>query len=178
MAKVHAEGLPLASASDFLKKNGLEKEAEGLHVAPGAAPFMLRVKRGKALEILRAKGLLEKFISESWPTGATATGKAKMDWYDRCYQKWLNRGGADEDEEEDPISDAEEIQILEKELQNYLAKNLGLLEPGMTPWKSADGQSHVEFQVDDKGRRIDILAKDKSGNPVVIEPRQAEATKR
>jgi len=39
----------------------------------------------------------------------------------------------------------------------------------MTLWKAADGQSPVEFQVDESGRRIDILGKDKEGIPVVIE---------
>jgi len=166
MAQALSKSLPLASASAFLKANGAE--VEDLEVTPGEDPFIRRAKSGKALEVLRAKGLLEKFISEFWPRGKTAIGQRRMARYDLCYRKWLDLDGKDEDEEE-PISDAEEIQILEKELQNYLAKNPGLLESGMTLWKSADGQSPVEFQVDDKGRRIDILAKDKSGIPVVIE---------
>jgi hypothetical protein len=130
--------------------------------------------RGKALEVLRLRGLLEKFISERWPMGATAAGKRKMDWYDRCYLRWTSRAGPegldpDEDGGKDLASDAEEFQILEWELQKYLAKNPGLLEPGMTLWKSADGQSPIEFPVDESGRRIDILGKDKEGIPVVIE---------
>jgi RecB family endonuclease NucS len=84
----------------------------------------------------------------------------------RLGQEGLEPAG---DEDEEKVSDAEEFQILEKGLQSYLAKNLALVEGGMTLWKSADGQSAIEFSVDEKGRRIDILAKDKSGTPVVIE---------
>jgi len=168
MAKVFTEGLPLTSARAFLERNGFGPEAEDLD-APVASPFIRRAKRGEALEVLRAHGLLEKFISECWPTGTTAIGQRKMDWYDRCYRKRLGLGSTDKDEEDEPVSDAEEVQIVEMELQNYLANNLGVLEPGMTLWKFAGGQSPVEFPVDEKRRRIDILARDKSGNPVVIE---------
>ncbi|HUB19678.1 MAG TPA: endonuclease NucS domain-containing protein [Acidobacteriaceae bacterium] len=54
----------------------------------------------------------------------------------------------------------------ETHLRDYLAKNLGLLEPGLSLW-TGSGSDSVEFAVE--GRRIDILAKDKTGVPVVIE---------
>jgi len=178
MTKVPNPGMPLASVSAFLEAHGFGAEAKGLDDDPGADKFKRRAKKGKALKILRAERLLERFISECWPDGATPTGKRKMNWYDLGYLKWVERFGSeslgpdvddDVDEPEEQFSDAEEFQILEKELQNYLAKNPGLLEAGMTLWKAADGQSPVEFQVDESGRRIDILGKDKEGIPVVIE---------
>ena len=42
------------------------------------------------------------------------------------------------------------------------------IEDGLEPWPAPDKPA-VEFPVDDRGRRIDILAKDRDGTPVVIE---------
>ena len=54
----------------------------------------------------------------------------------------------------------------EEHLRDYLAKNLSILEASLTLWDGSEVEA-VEFPVD--GRRIDILAKDKSGVPVVVE---------
>jgi hypothetical protein len=54
----------------------------------------------------------------------------------------------------------------EAHLRDYLAKNLSILEDGLILW-SPNGASAIEFQLE--GRRIDILVKDRSGIPVVIE---------
>ncbi|WP_372986723.1 endonuclease NucS domain-containing protein [Marinobacter sp.] len=54
----------------------------------------------------------------------------------------------------------------EKDLQNYLAKNLHLLEPGLTLFED-EGINGLEFPAG--GRFIDILATDSRGNFVVIE---------
>ncbi len=53
----------------------------------------------------------------------------------------------------------------ESHLRDYLARNLHLLEPGLLLWSSE--LESVEFDVD--GRRIDILAKDRTGTPLIIE---------
>lgn len=53
----------------------------------------------------------------------------------------------------------------EAHLRDYLAKNLSLLEPGLTLW-TGDVDS-IEYAIE--GRRIDILARDKSGLPVIVE---------
>jgi hypothetical protein len=58
---------------------------------------------------------------------------------------------------------------LEEHLRDYLAKNLRVLEDGMTLWPVDRGQRAVEFRVNEKNRRIDILARDASGIPTVIE---------
>ena len=55
---------------------------------------------------------------------------------------------------------------LEAHLRDYLAKNLGLLEPGLTLWTGTEAES-VEYALEN--RRIDILAKDRGGVPVVVE---------
>jgi RecB family endonuclease NucS len=68
------------------------------------------------------------------------------------------------DEEE---NDADRF-VYESDLRDYLAKNLRIIESGMTLWSFPNGQSAVEFDLDDR-RRIDILARDAHGVPVVIE---------
>jgi hypothetical protein len=57
--------------------------------------------------------------------------------------------------------------LLERDLQRYLAENLECLEPGLKLYE-ADGIKGVEFEAGG-GRRIDILASDKSGAFVVLE---------
>lgn len=54
----------------------------------------------------------------------------------------------------------------EKDLQNYLAKNLHLIEQGLQLFED-EGVNGLEFPVG--GRFVDILATDSSGNYVVIE---------
>jgi hypothetical protein len=56
--------------------------------------------------------------------------------------------------------------LLERDLQRYLAENLECIEPGLTLFE-ADGIKGIEY--DAGGRRIDILAIDKSGTFVVLE---------
>lgn len=56
---------------------------------------------------------------------------------------------------------------LEKDLQRYLADNLQLIEPGLTLFQDED-ITGFEYPAGG-GRRIDILAKDKLGNFVVLE---------
>jgi len=54
----------------------------------------------------------------------------------------------------------------ERDLQNYLAKNLGAIEPGMILYEE-EGITGIQFEVG--GRFIDILAVDSKGGYVVIE---------
>ncbi len=56
--------------------------------------------------------------------------------------------------------------LLERDLQRYLAENLGCIEPGLRLYED-DGISGLEY--DAGGRRIDILATDKNGGFVVLE---------
>jgi len=74
------------------------------------------------------------------------------------------------DELEEELSDAIEASnqfAYEAHLRDYLSRNLQILEKGLTLWSGAVLGS-VEYQLSD-GRRIDILAKDSAGIPVVIE---------
>jgi hypothetical protein len=55
---------------------------------------------------------------------------------------------------------------LERDLRNYLERNLQLIEPGLEVYEE-EGIRGIEFPVG--GRFIDILARDKNGGYVVIE---------
>lgn len=61
----------------------------------------------------------------------------------------------------------------ERDLQNYLIKNLASLEPGLRLYVDEDGMSGVEF--DTGGRRIDILALDVEDRFVVVELKVSNA---
>lgn len=69
------------------------------------------------------------------------------------------------DESSESLPSASEF-AFERDLANYLAKNLESIEKGLTLFEE-DGLTGVEFNVG--GRRIDLLAVDKDGNFVVIE---------
>lgn len=72
-----------------------------------------------------------------------------------------------EPEQESPASpELSEEFAYERDLRDYLARNLQLLEPGLSLYRD-EGITGVEFPVG--GRYIDILAVDKSGNYVVVE---------
>jgi hypothetical protein len=158
----------------FLATNGLATgvdEVRQSHDRLGSYTTSLR--RAKIVALLRQKNLLDKFIKTSWQFALTPAGKKKLDRYDRIYAKFRKSGdaevgSADAATEED--SEASTKFALEEQLRDYLAENLGILEAGLSLWPVEDGDA-VEFQVDDQGpsRRIDILARDKSGSPVVIE---------
>ena len=70
--------------------------------------------------------------------------------------------------------DAEELRefAYERDLQNFLAKNIELIEPGMRLYEE-EGFQGVEFPAG--GRRIDLLAVDNEGRLVVIELKASRA---
>ena len=80
------------------------------------------------------------------------------------YEK-SEQGPSEEDLEEEIPNGSPEF-AYEKDLQNYLSKNLELIEDGLKLFEE-DGINGVEFPVG--GRFIDILATDSDGNYVVIE---------
>jgi hypothetical protein len=77
----------------------------------------------------------------------------------------LENSESDTEEDDNEYSSTGEF-AYEKDLKNYLSKNLGSVESGLRLYEE-DGIIGIEFPVG--GRYIDILAKDKNGNLVVIE---------
>jgi Endonuclease NucS C-terminal domain len=75
-------------------------------------------------------------------------------------------GTARDGREDEPSVEAAREFAFERDLRNYLVKNLGLIEPGLRLYEE-EGITGVEF--DAGGRFIDILAVDKDGHYVVVE---------
>jgi hypothetical protein len=78
----------------------------------------------------------------------------------------LLESGGEADEADDPSTLGSSEFVLERDLQHYLAENLGCIEPGLRLYEE-DGVRGIEF--DAGGRRIDILAVDREGGLVVLE---------
>lgn len=73
----------------------------------------------------------------------------------------------DEEEEGEEAAPGSSEFLLEKDLQRYLAENLECIEPGLKLYEDEDIRG-IEYEAGG-GRRIDILALDKSGTFVVLE---------
>jgi hypothetical protein len=168
------ESLPLRLAWGFLEANGLATEATEIRKSPEhLGSYTTSLKRAKIVSLLRRKDLLQIFIETNWRFALTAEGKKKLSWYDQIYSRYETSGAAAAPSTNAAADDETEAGTefaLEEQLRDYLAANLGILEPGLSLWPVENGDA-VEFQVDDQGpsRRIDILAKDRAGLPVVIE---------
>lgn len=123
---------------------------------------------GAAIQVFDKHGLMEKFISQHWPFGATPAGESRRRACVRIadeYDQFL--AAEDTDEETEQSGDVLSFQFaLEAHLRDFLAKNLNQIEPGL---KLCDigGKSGIEFPVE--GGRIDILAVDRDGAFVAIE---------
>jgi hypothetical protein len=154
--------------------SGLATEAADIRTSPERlGSYTTSLRRAKILALLRRKNLLDRFIETNWQFALAPAGKKKLKWYDQIYSRYETSGASavhstnasTEDETEAGTKFA-----LEEQLRDYLAENLGILEPGLSLWPVENGDA-VEFQVDEQGpsRRIDILAEDRGGVPVVIE---------
>ena len=168
------ESLPLRLAYTFLAANGLATEAAAIkQSSERLGSYTTSLRRAKIVALLRSKDLLKNFIETSWPFASTPLGRKKLNSYDQIYSKYEKSGSTGVSSTpappEDEIEAGNEF-ALEEQLRDYLAENLGILEPGLSLWPVENGDA-VEFQVDEQGpsRRIDILAKDHGGSPVVIE---------
>lgn len=78
-----------------------------------------------------------------------------------------------EDDEATVANGADPEFAYERDLRNYLAKNLGVIEPGLQLYDDGEGVTGLEFPVG--GRRIDILALDRRGDYVVVELKVSQA---
>jgi RecB family endonuclease NucS len=103
------------------------------------------------------------------------TSAPQILWYEKSNRTYRLRRDTDHlressEFEGQPKSEEQEFRAdasfaVESHLRDYLARNLGILEPGLRLWK--DDPPSIEFPLE--GRRIDILARDPLGAPVIIE---------
>lgn len=99
-------------------------------------------------------------------------------WYKADFEAGISDGvaatnGVDEEADEDDDHGSRTF-AYEKDLQHYLVRNLGLLEPGLKLYEDEDGEFNgVEFPVGQ--RYIDILAVGADGAYVVVETKVSRA---
>lgn len=162
-----SEVLPSRSAYPFLEASGLQAEAQTIRSTPvRMGGYTSSIPRGMVADLLKRKGLLNQFVMERWPGGGTDRGKRRIERYLRLYARFVDQGDEAGAEEDDNENIAATSFAYEDDLRDYLSDNLQIIEPGLQLWSRDQA---VEFPVDDSGRRVDILARDASGLPVVIE---------
>ena len=163
----------LPEANNFALAHGLQPELEEINrltVHPKIKAASVR--KARLLYLFESRGLLQDFIAQYWPAGATEAGQKKRNWYNlrrRLSDKFLAGDAMDDDDDSDEQTEetAEEQSFaFESDLRDFLANNLHTLEPGLRLYEEG-GRRGVEFAID--GGRIDLLAIDRSGRPVVIE---------
>jgi hypothetical protein len=172
MEKEPKAALPLRAAYDFGPKHGLADETKAIQqmLVEPVVPYVSSVRRAYFVTLLQKHQLLDTFMNEQWPYGATPGGERKRRWYlglkqryEKALQQRGNKNGAAEEDEED--SEAMKF-ALESHLRDFLASNLGVVEKGLKLYRS-DDRVGVEYPVENG--RIDLLALDQKGKFVVIE---------
>ncbi len=164
--------LPNNAAYAFAKKNGHADAAIAIRnmvIRPWNKPYKSSVRRGLLIELLQSHGLLEKFLDDSWPEGKTSEGQKSIAFSIQLkdeYNDFFESAEEASEAEEESAGEHNVTFALESHLRDSLAKNLEKIEKGLTLYRNGE-TTGVEFSVD--SGRIDILAIDKDGKPVVIE---------
>jgi hypothetical protein len=163
----------LKSAYPFLVSKGFESEVNEIRSnRQSLKPYGIStIRRVRVVALMRSHNLLDQFIEANWPLGKTAEGKKRLERYDRSFQKYESHSSVTEASSIEDESEVGTEFALEEHLRDYLVQNLEILESGLTLWPvEGDGEA-IEFLVDEQGpsKRIDILARDQNGVPVIIE---------
>ncbi|HXZ43097.1 MAG TPA: endonuclease NucS domain-containing protein [Terriglobales bacterium] len=168
MTEADTKNLPLKSAYSFLSAHGLGEESEKIRSSKERlGSLTTTLKRAKVVALLQHNGLLDQFVAAEWPNGGTPQGEQHIKRLEGVHQRYKSTG-ATEDKEEPEADEGEGGGFIREEhLRDYLADHLELLESGLELWPVGQDTDAVEFPVN--GRRIDILARDSRGIPVVIE---------
>jgi len=148
----------------------LENESEEIRNSPTAfKSYTSTLRRAKIIVLVKQHGLFQKFCEEVWPSGLTKKGESRARFFENLAKRSLSDEEGITTEEEDELIEEDNEFAYENDLQNYLIKNLGVIERGLKLYESEGGQSGVEFFVPGTSRRIDIFAVDQNGLYVVIE---------
>ncbi len=169
MAEKDSVTFPLKLAYPFLAKNGYSSEMEKIRDSKEKlGSYDTTLKRARIVGLLQEKTLLERFIQEAWPDGGTPMGKHEIKRLNRIFARYQNVEHLVEvPDAEEGLAAEETAFAYEEHLRDFLAEHLDTLEKGLRLWPVGPDQEAVEYPVD--GRRIDILAQDTTGIPVVIE---------
>ena len=163
------ENLPLKYAYIFLEEKGFAKEAEDIKTSKESyKSYTTTLKRAKLVNILDKTNLLEEFIENWWPQGKSENGIKLINRYRNIFKRYENRELEEDEEEEERVE--ETSFAYEEDLRDYLRNNLSIIEKDLSLYEDEENNINgVEYSVDDKNKRIDILAMDKNRIPVVIE---------
>jgi hypothetical protein len=172
----YSRNFSLNTAYDFLRSKNLDSVAEEIQVSRDQfKSYTSTLRRAKVTRVLNNKSLLNEFIENYWQSGKTKRGQARIQFWLNLYDRFKSSEGQDEEgnvegeDTEDADNYSEKQFAYERDLHNYLVNNLVKIERGLRLYQANDGTSGNEFPVDENGRRIDILALDSKGTPVVIE---------
>jgi hypothetical protein len=166
--------LSLKAAYAFGESRGLEQEIKAIRdmVIEWDSSYTSSLRRGYIIELFEKRGVFAAFKTAHWVVGNTATGETQRRRYLRIktqYEEFLggepDPAGPGDTEGGDDSQETREF-ALEAHLRDFLARNMGLIEPGLHLYSSEDC-SGVEFAVD--GGRIDLMAVDLDGKFVIIE---------
>jgi len=159
--------LPLKEAINFIKDNNLKELSEKIEEIIKNHPNG-KERRGilKSLIVVEMENhkILNDFIEKYWKNAKTPEGQKILRRYKSRYPDIIEEG----DNEEDDFEETNEF-AYEEDLKYYLVSNLSLIESGLKLFIDKDGKDGIEYSVDEKHKRIDILATDKNNNLVVIE---------
>ncbi|MBM3319804.1 MAG: DUF91 domain-containing protein [Candidatus Eisenbacteria bacterium] len=161
--------LPLKEAYRFGAEKGLGPEMAEIREMEieWDLSYNSSLRRGYVVDLLDRKQLFDDFKEQYWPAGKTPWGERKSAFWLRLktrYEDFLaGRGETVADPEE---TDEDQAFAAETDLRDFLANNLGCVEPGLVLYRDGE-RTGVEFPVEDG--RVDILAADRSGRFVVFE---------
>jgi len=120
------------------------------------------------VNLLDKNNLLEEFIENWWPQGKTENGIKLMNKYRKIFIRYDSSELEEDEAEEERIE--ETSFAYEEDLRDYLKNNLFIIEKGLSLYEDEENNVNgVEYSIDDKNKRVDLLAIDKKGIPVVIE---------
>ena len=169
--------LPLSKALRYLDENGLTSIKDMMEEV--SREFGARegrnIRKGLFVTELEKLGKHSDFCEQHWRNGASRNGVRLIRRYKSCLSELDTIAADDVDEDEfgsipDPGASIEQSRFAyEDDLRDYLASNLSLIEPGLTLFRDDKGIEGVEYSIDQTNRRVDILAIDREGTPVVIE---------
>ena len=145
-----------------IKSNTVDMHVEGMSVNNTVRKHHPSIKPGSGYDLFYKLGpnQFRLWVKESDPPPLY---KEDIERQELENAKNATSEGAPEDE---PSGEATREFAFERDLRNYLVKNLGLIEPRL-PTYDEEGITGVEFPVG--GRFIDIFAVDKNGRYVVVE---------
>lgn len=176
--------LPLKEAYSFGAHHNLNAEISAIREMEieWERSYDSTVRRGFIVELFERHSLLNEFIANVWPYGASPKGQTLLRRYERIRKQYedftvgisADSAGLEEVEvgllEEDALSFS-----LESQLQEFIAQNIEAISVNgrrLSVYIDSSGQRGIEYPTE--VGRIDILARDKNGAFIVFELKRAK----